>query len=65
MQSREREYFLSEIWNKSLHQDSKVNGVKIVNYTTSKKNLFVKGTMFPHRKVHNYTWTSPDGKTHN
>jgi len=21
--------------------------------------------MFPHRKIHNYTWTSPDGKTHN
>jgi hypothetical protein len=21
--------------------------------------------MFPHRNIHNYTWTSPDGKTHN
>jgi hypothetical protein len=21
--------------------------------------------MFPHRSIHTYTWTSPDGKTHN
>ena len=21
--------------------------------------------MFPHRDIHEYTWTSPDGKTHN
>jgi hypothetical protein len=27
------------------------------------KNLLVKSTMFPHRKIHKYTSTSPDGKT--
>jgi exonuclease III len=34
--------------NKSLHQDSNNNGVRIVNYATSKKNLFINSTMFPH-----------------
>ena len=49
---------------KCLHQDSNDNGVRIVNFATS-KNLVVKSTMFPHRNIHKYTWTSPDGKTHN
>jgi hypothetical protein len=40
------------------------NGVRVVNFATS-KNLVVKSTMFPHRNIHKYTWTSPDGKTHN
>jgi hypothetical protein len=50
--------------NESLHQDSNDNGVRVVNSARS-KNLVVKSTMFPHRKIHKYTWTSPDGKTHN
>jgi endonuclease/exonuclease/phosphatase family metal-dependent hydrolase len=49
--------------NESLHQDSNDNGVRVVNLATS-KNLVVKSTMFPHRNIHIYTWTSPDGKTH-
>ena len=48
----------------SLHQNSNDNGVRIVNFATS-KNLVAKTTMFPHRNIHKYTWTSPDGKTHN
>jgi ribosomal protein S17 len=50
--------------NESLHQDSNDNGVRVVNFATS-KNLVVKSTMFPHRNIHKYTWTSPDGKAHN
>jgi hypothetical protein len=40
------------------------NGVRVVNFATS-KNLVIKGTMFPHRKIHKYTWTSPEGNTYN
>ena len=35
-----------------------------MNFATY-KNLIVKSTKFPHRKIHEYTWTSPDGITHN
>jgi len=48
----------------SLHHDSNDNGVRLVNFATS-KNLVVKSTMFPHRNIHKYFWTTPDGKTHN
>jgi hypothetical protein len=56
--------FEPTIGNESLHQDSNDNGVRVVNFATS-KNLVVKSTMFPHWNIHKYTWTSPDGKTHN
>jgi hypothetical protein len=56
--------FKPTIGNESLHQDSKDNGVRVVNFATS-KNLVAKRTMFPHRNIHKYNWTSPDGKTHN
>ena len=41
------------IGQESLHQDSIDNGVRIVNFATS-KNLVVKSTMFPHRNIHKY-----------
>jgi len=56
--------FKPTIGNESLHQDSNDNGVRIVNFATY-KNLVVKRTMFRHRNIHKYTWTSPDGQTHN
>ena len=56
--------FKPTIGNESLHQVSIDNGVRIVNFATS-INLVVKRTMFPHRNIRKYTWTSPDGKTHN
>jgi hypothetical protein len=39
--------FKPTIGNESLHQDSNDNGVRIVNFSTS-KNLVIKSTMFQH-----------------
>ena len=63
MQKWEKEYFKPTMGKESLHQDSNDNGVRMVNFVTS-KNLVVNSTMFPHRDIHKYTWTSPDGKNH-
>jgi hypothetical protein len=61
---REREsIFKLTIVNESLHQYSNDNGIRKVKSTTS-KNLVVS-TMFSHRNIHKYTWTSPQGQTHN
>jgi len=51
--------FKPTIGNESLHQNSNDNGVRIVNFATS-KNLVVKRTKIPHQNIHKYTWTSPD-----
>jgi hypothetical protein len=56
--------FKPTIGNECLHEISNDKGVRLVNLATS-KNLGVKSTMFPHRNIHTYTWTSSDGKTHN
>jgi hypothetical protein len=55
--------FKPTIGNESLHEIVNDNGVRVVNFATS-KNLSVKSTMFRHRNIHKSTWTSPDGKTH-
>jgi hypothetical protein len=39
------------IGKESLHEDSNYNGVRVVNFATS-KNLVVKSIMFPHRNIH-------------
>jgi hypothetical protein len=55
--------FKPTIENESLHEISNDSGVRVVNFATS-KNLVVKSTMLPHRKIHKYTWTTPEGNTH-
>jgi hypothetical protein len=50
------------IGNECSYQSSKGNGVRVVNFATF-KNLVVKSTMFPHRSIHKYNWTSPDGQS--
>jgi endonuclease/exonuclease/phosphatase family metal-dependent hydrolase len=56
--------FNLRIGTASLHEVSNDNGVKVVNFATS-KNLIVKSTTFPHCNIHKHTWTSPDGVTYN
>jgi hypothetical protein len=58
------DFYKLTIGNESLHQISSDNGVRLVNFATSKYSR-VKSTMFPNRNIHKYTWTSPDLKTHN
>jgi hypothetical protein len=56
--------FKPTIGNESLLENNNDNGVRLVNFATS-KNLRVKSTMFPYRNIYKYIWTSPDGKIHN
>jgi hypothetical protein len=56
--------FKSTIGNESSHEISNDSGVRVVNFDTP-KNLVIKSTMFQHRKIHKYTWTSREGNTHN
>jgi hypothetical protein len=51
--------FKPAIGNGSLHEINSDNVVRLVNFVTF-KNLRVKNTIFPHRNIHKYTWTSPD-----
>ena len=62
MQKWGQNIFKPTIGKESLHQDSNDNGVRIVNFATS-KNLVVKNTMFPYPNIQKYTLTSPDRKT--
>ena len=56
--------FQTTIGNESVHTESNDNGIRLVNFANS-KNPIVKNTTFSHRNIHKYTWTSPDGITHN
>jgi hypothetical protein len=61
---RRENIFKPTIGNGSSYENSNNNGDRIVNFATS-KNLVIKSTMFSHRKIHKYTWTSIEGNTHN
>jgi hypothetical protein len=56
--------FKPTIGSESLHEINNDNGVKVINFATS-KNLIVRSTMLPHQNIHTFTCTSADGKTHN
>jgi hypothetical protein len=52
------------IGNESLHETSNDNGVRVLNFATS-RNLIVKSTIFSYHGIHKHTCTSPDGVTNN
>jgi hypothetical protein len=56
--------FKPTISNESLPEISNDNGATVENFSTP-KNLDVKSTMFPHRKIHKHSWTCPEGNAHN
>jgi hypothetical protein len=55
--------FRPTIRNDSLHEISNDNGVRIVNFATS-KSLTVKSTTFTRHNIYKFTMKSPYGKTH-
>jgi hypothetical protein len=59
--SRQENIFKPNIGNESLHQISNDNGVRVVNFATS-KNLIVKSTMFPHRNIQVYLMSDHSGQ---
>jgi hypothetical protein len=59
---RREDIFKLIIGNESLHEANNDNGVRVVNFATS-KNLIIKSTTFPHRDINKHTWNSPDGVT--
>jgi hypothetical protein len=59
-----KDTFKSTIGSESLRQVNNDNGVRVVNFATS-KDLVVTSMMFSHQNIHKCNWTSPDGKTHN
>lgn len=40
------------------------NGRRLVDLCTD-ESLIIGGTLYPHKDIHKYTWTSPDGRTRN
>jgi hypothetical protein len=58
--SRE-DIFKPTIENESLHEISHDNGVRVVNFATS-KNLTIKSTMFPHCNIQVYLMSDHSGQ---
>ena len=59
-----REDIFGPIGQYNLHNESNNNGVRLIIFVTS-ENFFVKSTIFQHKDIHKYTWTSPDDTTRN
>ncbi|XP_065582594.1 uncharacterized protein LOC136041763 [Artemia franciscana] len=40
------------------------NGTLLVDFALT-NDLIIRGTIFAHKTIHKYSWSSPDGRTHN
>jgi hypothetical protein len=58
------EIFRPTVGLESLHDSSNDNGVRAINFATS-KNLIVKSTCFKHKDIHKATWVAPNSTTRN
>ena len=47
-----------------LGNDRSDNGERFIEFCAA-NNMAITTTMFPHKDIHKYTWTSPDGRTRN
>lgn len=52
--------FMPTIGKNSLHSKTNENGVRMINFATS-RSLVVMSTIFPHKENHKQTWHSPNG----
>jgi hypothetical protein len=62
--ARRKDILKPAIRKENTHDTGNENGVRVLNFATSKDSV-VRSTMISHRKIHKYTWTSPEEKTHN
>jgi hypothetical protein len=58
------EIYQDTVGRHNLHEKTNDNGQRVIYFAVS-KDLVVSSTCFPHRDINKYTWTSPDGTTHN
>ncbi len=53
-----------EVGKHGLGSDRSYNGERFIEFCAG-NNMAITTTMFPHKDIHQYTRTSPDGRTRN
>jgi len=56
--------FSTIVGRKSLHETSNGNELKLISIAAGKDKI-ISSTTFPHKKIYEGTWKSPDGVTIN
>jgi hypothetical protein len=52
------------IGKESINDVSNNNGIRLTDFAIS-RNMTIRSTYFPHKRIHKATWSSPDGTTAN